>query len=427
MIINVPGNINKIIEDLQHYGFEAFIVGGCVRDSLLGRAPKDWDICTSASPDEIKKVFAAYRTIDIGIEHGTVAVMYQGEKIEITTYRIDGEYLDNRRPSSVAFTKSLKEDLIRRDFTINAMAYNTQQGLIDYFEGIKALKNKSIIAVGDPLKRFSEDALRIMRGIRFTAELGFCLEDNTLKAMKEKAPLLKHVSAERIRVEMDKMLMSSAPEMGLRIFFDTDVMEVIFPVLKTEQISRDTAEKYIEKMKCCSYDLCERITLLLKIIEANGFIPSESGKYLDMLQTYLYGLKYDRNTIKNVTAIYKYSNIKLKCDKIALKKQLMDCGMDILKACIDLKKTMGTLEADYDKLVSLLLDVEASNEPYTIKSLSINGDDLIRQGIPKGRTFGIILNNLMERVIEEPGLNNYDELSAMAEKIYDEIKKGLLQ
>ena len=206
----IPEKAEKIIRELMAHGFEAYAVGGCVRDSILGREPGDWDITTSARPEQVKQIF--HRTVDTGIEHGTVTVLIDKDAYEVTTYRVDGEYEDHRHPKEVTFTASLEEDLKRRDFTINAMAYNPETGLVDIFEGMQDLERKVIRCVGDSRERFDEDALRILRAIRFSAQLGFEIDEATKNAMTEKAETLKDVSAERIRVELVKLITSAHPE-----------------------------------------------------------------------------------------------------------------------------------------------------------------------------------------------------------------------
>ena len=226
MKIEMPKKAKHIIETIQRAGFEAYIVGGCVRDSLLGREPEDWDITTSAKPWQIKEMFD--RTIDTGIQHGTVTVMLDKEGFEVTTYRIDGKYEDGRHPREVIFTPSLIEDLKRRDFTINAMAYNEEGGLIDVFGGLRDMEEKTIRCVGDPKERFSEDALRIMRAIRFSAQLGYGIEKRTKEAIRVMSPALKGISAERIQVELVKLIISPHPDY-LREAYETGVTKVILP------------------------------------------------------------------------------------------------------------------------------------------------------------------------------------------------------
>ena len=234
--ILLPEKVNMIIHTIQAAGFEAYAVGGCVRDSILGRVPDDWDITTSAKPEDIKKLFK--RTIDTGIEHGTVTVMLEAEGFEVTTYRIDGEYEDSRHPKEVTFTSNLREDLRRRDFTINAMAYNDEVGLVDIFEGISDIEKKIIRCVGDAKERFTEDALRMMRAVRFSAQLGYSIDEGTKEAIKELAPTLKKISAERVQVELVKLVTSNNPDY-LKIAYETKITAIVLPefdlCMETEQ------------------------------------------------------------------------------------------------------------------------------------------------------------------------------------------------
>ena len=236
MKIQMPVNANRIIHTLQEAGHEAYIVGGCVRDAILGKEPGDWDITTSAKPEEVKALFR--RTIDTGIEHGTVTVMFDKEGYEVTTYRVDGKYEDHRRPTSVTFTASLIEDMKRRDFTINAMAYNETEGVIDHFDGMGDLKRKMIRCVGEPKERFDEDALRILRALRFSAQLDFSIDEKTKEAIRNQAVYLKDISAERIHVELTKLLVSSHPE-RLRTAYELGVTKIVLPefdaMMETEQ------------------------------------------------------------------------------------------------------------------------------------------------------------------------------------------------
>ncbi|MEG0722054.1 MAG: CCA tRNA nucleotidyltransferase, partial [Lachnospiraceae bacterium] len=236
MEIKLPEKVNHIIKTIQVAGYEAYAVGGCIRDSILGRMPEDWDITTSAMPMQVKELF--YRTFDTGIEHGTVTVVLEKESFEVTTYRIDGEYEDNRHPKEVTFTRNLMEDLLRRDFTMNAMAYNEETGLVDGFSGRKDLENQVIRCVGNAAERFGEDALRMLRGVRFAAQLGFTMESETKVAIQALAPTLSCISAERIQMELIKMLVSPRPEM-LEMAYELGITKVILPefddMMETEQ------------------------------------------------------------------------------------------------------------------------------------------------------------------------------------------------
>ena len=224
--MEIPAKAEKILNTLQSAGYEAYVVGGCVRDSLLNRTPGDWDITTSATPWQVKALFR--KTVDTGLKHGTVTVLDGGEQFEVTTYRVDGTYEDGRHPSSVTFTGSLKEDLQRRDFTINAMAYNKKDGLVDIFGGVRDLDRRLIRAVGDPEKRFEEDALRMMRAVRFAAQLDYKIDEDTAAAIGKLAPNLQKVSSERIRTELEKLLVSDHPE-KLRTAYETGLTRYFLP------------------------------------------------------------------------------------------------------------------------------------------------------------------------------------------------------
>ena len=268
MKINMPAQAAKVIKTLEEHGFEAYIVGGCVRDSILGRTPGDWDITTSASPQEVKEIFE--HTVDTGIEHGTVTVLMNHEPYEVTTYRVDGKYEDHRRPNEVHFTKSLKEDLLRRDFTINAMAYNDSEGIIDMYDGMTDLKNKMIRCVGEATKRFDEDALRILRALRFQAQLGFEIEEKTEEAIRNQARFLKDISAERIQVELEKLITSAHPEVLVNAY-KLGVTKIIFPEfdIMMETPQNNPHHKYsvgihtIEAMKNIEAEHIYRWTMLL--------------------------------------------------------------------------------------------------------------------------------------------------------------------
>ena len=263
MILEIPKNAEIVLHTLENAGYEAYVVGGCVRDSILGRKPDDWDITTSAKPEQVKALF--HRTVDTGLQHGTVTVLMEKEGYEVTTYRVDGEYEDGRHPKEVTFTASLEEDLKRRDFTINAMAYNPSRGLVDLFGGLEDIQGKIIRCVGDPLERFTEDALRIMRAVRFSAQLGFTIEDETRKALGVLAPNLKHVSAERIQVELVKLLVSPHPDY-LRVAYETGITAEFLPefdaciirliiAIQSESISCTALTMYAQTeffvLRCC--------------------------------------------------------------------------------------------------------------------------------------------------------------------------------
>ncbi len=291
MKIEMPKDVASIISRLQHAGHEAFVVGGCVRDTLLGREPEDWDITTSAKPEEVKIIFI--KTIDTGIKHGTVTVLVNGNGYEVTTYRIDGDYADGRHPDNVKFTRSLREDLKRRDFTINAIAYNDDKGIRDDFDGIPDLQRHIIRAVGDPFERFSEDALRMMRAIRFSAQLGFNIDINTYQAIKVMADGIKNVSMERIQAELAKTILSDHPEC-VSEYRMTGLFSEILPGINAVLGSKD-AEKVRSMLRYMPSTPVMRYAALLS--------PLGSGKARETMKT----LKIDNNTTDMVTRIIRYS------------------------------------------------------------------------------------------------------------------------
>ena len=320
MKINMPAQAAKVIKTLEEHGFEAYIVGGCVRDSILGRTPGDWDITTSASPQEVKEIFE--HTVDTGIEHGTVTVLMNHEPYEVTTYRVDGKYEDHRRPNEVHFTKSLKEDLLRRDFTINAMAYNDREGIIDMYDGMTDLKNKMIRCVGEATKRFDEDALRILRALRFQAQLGFEIEEKTEEAIRNQARFLKDISAERIQVELEKLITSAYPEVLVNAY-KLGVTKIIFPEfdIMMETPQNNPHHKYsvgihtIEAMKNIEAEHIYRWTMLLHDIgkpEARVEGPDKDHFKMhpvigeEIARKILRRLKFDNQTIKQVTTLVRW-------------------------------------------------------------------------------------------------------------------------
>ena len=318
MKIILPEKVNTIIHTLQEKGFEAYAVGGCVRDSILGRVPDDWDITTSATPMETKALFA--RTFDTGIEHGTITVLIDKDAFEVTTYRVDGKYEDSRHPSEVTFTRSLQEDLLRRDFTINAMAYNDIEGLVDIFGGLEDLNQKTIRCVGDAMARFGEDALRILRAVRFAAQLGFEIEEDTQRGITELAPTLANISAERIQVELIKMLTSPNPGM-LKSAYELGITKVILPEFDTmmQTTQENPHHKYsvgehtLKAIGAIRADKVLRLTMLfhdiakpmMKTMDENGVahFKMHDSKGAEMTKQILRRLKFDNDTMNKVVRL----------------------------------------------------------------------------------------------------------------------------
>ena len=382
--IDMPQDVVEIIQSLCSHGFAAYAVGGCIRDTLLGVEPKDWDITTSASPVEVKEIFG--HTLDTGIEHGTVTIMRGKIGYEVTTYRIDGEYSDGRHPDQVKFTPNLFEDLRRRDFTINAMAYSDETGLVDEFCGMEDLEKKVVRCVGEAKERFQEDALRMLRAIRFSAQLGFIIENDTWQAMIQMAKNLSLVSKERILVELTKTICSSHPEMIKKIF-DSGLHREIgqhFSLLS----ARDA------EVMALSGQLPEEKHLRFALLFKN-----QSGEEAKAI---LKELKADNDTIKKVKILVEYIDRKLPRNEKKMRQTLSEIGPERVRDWILLKKVLGEEVEDCQNRLQEILE---RGDAYTLQMLAGDGATLIRAGIKPGPNLGQILGELLSYVIEDPSKN----------------------
>lgn len=444
MKIQLPEKVNRIITTLQKHGFEAYAVGGCVRDSFLGRVPGDWDITTSAAPEETKSLFA--RTFDTGIEHGTITVLLNGEGFEVTTYRIDGKYEDNRHPSKVQFTRSLSEDLLRRDFTINAMAYNEQDGLVDLFHGMEDLKKGVIRCVGNAEARFSEDALRILRAIRFSAQLGFEIEKETRQAIRKLAPNLSYISAERIQTELVKLLVSDHPDY-LRTAWETGLTREFLPefdaCMETEQNTPhhcyNVGEHILKSLTEIENDRLLRITMLLHDI-AKPVVKKTDENGRDHFKTHgpageklagkiLRRLKFDNVTIRNTCRLIRYHDLRPTPDAEDVRRAVNLIGEELFPLYLKVQKADLLSQSTYrreEKLARLSGVTEAyqgileRGECTSLKTLAVSGKDLIKAGHPAGPALGALLERLLDCVLKDPTLNTKEKLLETAEK--DSIK-----
>lgn len=378
--IEIPQYVQEVLDAITAAGHEAYIVGGCVRDALMGKAANDWDVCTSALPKETKAVFAGKKTVETGIQHGTVAVIKEAGVVEITTYRIDGEYEDSRRPKAVEFTRSLREDLARRDFTVNAMAYHTDKGVIDLYGGCEDLGKELIRCVGNPGKRFQEDALRIMRGLRFAATLNFAIDSDTADAMHLEKDRLKDISKERINVELSKLLMGERADQIL-----TQYMDIL--------------EAGIEGIQLPNRAL-HTLPPVLAIRLAEIF-PKDTGKYLRLL-------KYDGNTIRYARVL---SRIKDKPAPTEPKKEMVK----FLHKHGEVITAMHYARAGQEELAALTELLE-QKPCYKYSDLAINGNDLIEAGIHPGPALGDTLKRLLDLVIEEEIENEREALLKAAKE-----------
>ena len=442
MKIKMPAQAAKVIQTLEQHGFEAYIVGGCVRDSILGRTPGDWDITTSASPQEVKEIFD--HTVDTGIEHGTVTVLMNHEPYEVTTYRVDGKYEDHRRPNEVHFTKSLREDLLRRDFTINAMAYNDNEGIIDMYDGMTDLKNQTIRCVGEAKKRFDEDALRILRALRFQAQLGFQIEEKTEEAIKNQAKFLKDISAERIQVELEKLITSAHPEVLVNAY-KLGVTKIIFPEfdIMMETPQNNPHHKYnvgihtIEAMKQIEAEHIYRWTMLLHdvgkpechTVDENGIdhFYGHNEKGAEIARKVLRRLRFDNETTDLVCKMVLWHDYGLgeMLKKTTFRKALSRMGADFFPYYIKIRRADMAAQSDYkleerrgsiEHLEKLYQEITDAKDCLTIKQLAINGKDLIALGVKPGKEIGDILQELLNQVLGSPELNNRETLLSMADK-----------
>lgn len=437
--ISLPEKVRYIINTITKAGYEAFAVGGCIRDSILGQIPDDWDITTSASPHQVKRLFAW--TLDTGIKHGTVTVMLDKEGFEVTTYRIDGDYEDGRHPKEVTFTSSLIEDLKRRDFTVNAMAYNDQTGLVDAFEGIKDLNAGIIRCVGSPRERFSEDALRILRAVRFSARLGYEIEPQTLDAIRELAPNLIHVSAERIQAELTKLVVSPHPE-NFKIAYETGITRIILPefdaCMKTEQNNPhhcySVGEHILKSMTEVKQDKNLRLAMLFhdigkpltQTVDENGIHhfhghPAVSEKIAGSV---LKRLKFDNHTISMVTGLVKYHDQKVLPEPQYVRRAILRMGEDIFPLLYDVKLADLRAQSNFqrrekeenlDAVYQIYRQIMDEGQCVSLKTLAISGRDLIdHTGMKPGRELGETLQNLLDMVIEDPSLNKRETLLKIA-------------
>lgn len=452
MEIHMPQHVKKIIGILQAHGYEAYVVGGCVRDAMLGKEPHDWDITTSAKPMEVKALFK--KTVDTGLQHGTVTVLMRNAEsgktqgYEVTTYRVDGKYEDHRRPKEVAFTGSLSEDLLRRDFTINAMAYNDKDGLVDLYDGLGDLKRGIIRCVGIAEHRFDEDALRILRAVRFAAQLDFSIEEETRQAMQNKREYLREISAERIQVELTKLLVSDYPRKLLDAY-ELGVTKVVLPefdaMMEMPQNNPhhcySVGEHAIVAVENIEADMALRWAALLHDVGKPGTHTTDSegvdhfyghaGVGVSLARDVLQRMRLDNNTIKRVLRIVEWHDyghdygVNMNIKKATLRKAIykmggMECFPDIIK----MRYADTLAQSEYQReeklrqirrMEQLYEEIKASADCLTIKDLKLNGTELKKLGVEPGRKMGEILRRLLEDVLETPEHNTVEYLTGLVE------------
>ena len=394
MHITLPTKVKQIISRLEKADFEAYAVGGCVRDSILGRSPEDWDITTSAKPEEVKRLFST--TIDTGLQHGTVTVVIEKEGFEVTTFRLDGDYTDGRHPDRVAFTSSLTEDLRRRDFTINAMAYSEKTGLIDEFDGERDLEDGVIRAVGEAKERFSEDALRMLRAIRFAGQLNFKIADETFDAIKELSPNISKVSVERIAKELEKLLLSGNPEY-IALVYETGIFSVIASevamLFENGEISAS-----IKALSRASFPEKKELYQIRLAIFLEGLGADKAAKLLKRL-------KLDNDTINTVKKLLELSLREVENNETDMRRTVKEAGHKMMSLLLEMRRAKGL--KDNKDLYQTVID---NGYCTSISELNINGKDLMDAGIPKGALIGSTLERLLELVIEKPELNTRESL-----------------
>lgn len=422
----------KIALELLHKsGYEAYLVGGCVRDLIMQIPAHDYDITTSATPEEMKKAFIGYTTIETGIKHGTITFLYNKEPIEITTYRIEGEYKDNRHPESVEFTTKLENDLSRRDFTMNALVYNENEGIIDLFGGQKDIESKTIRAIGVAENRFKEDALRILRAMRFSSQLGFEIEEETKKAMVKCAPLLHNISAERISQELNKLLVGKNVK---KVILDCyEILGEILPEIKKmhgfNQYNKYHIYSVLEHTATAVENIDPvahlRLTMLLHDTgKVYTFTRDENGighfyghnkVSAEIARDFLNKYKYDNLTKERVVELVKIHDTPIEMDRIFIKKRLNRLGKDAFFDLLKVKRADNLAQnPEYfwldklDKMENIAREIVEENE-FTLSSLKISGNDLISLGIT-GKKIGEALNLLLNEVIEEKIKNQKEAL-----------------
>lgn len=439
MIINIPSDVNLILNELCSNKYDSYIVGGCVRDSLLGRTPNDWDICTNTTPSEMLEVFKNYKTIPTGLKHGTITIVIGENHYEVTTFRVDGEYSDGRRPDKVEFTDDIIKDLSRRDFTINAMAYNAHKGLIDPFYGLNYLEEGIITCVGNADDRFKEDGLRMLRAIRFACQLGFKVDLDTSEAIYQNRHLLQNISKERIREELNKILLSEMPSKGIKLLYGLELLDYVIPELSkcvgfeqhNPNHTQDVFNHILKVVDCTQPKLELRLAALFHDIgKPNTFTLDEDGvghfyehhkESARICREVMTRLKYSNKEIEYVSELVyhhmiRYEKINSTIAKRFINKVGEDKIEDMFRLFIADKMGMKVSHVfnDIYKLKFECEKVLSEKQPLSVKDLDIDGHDLMTIGIPQGKEIGNTLKLLLEIVLENPELNNKDILLEMA-------------
>lgn len=445
MDITLPKGVGYIIKELNKNGHEAYVVGGCIRDILIGLPPKDYDITTSADPDEVIRIFK--KTIPTGIKHGTVGVVTTDGIYDVTTYRAEGEYINSRYPANVIFIDDLVEDLRRRDITINAIAYNTEKGIIDPFDGTTDIRGKIIRAVGNPILRFKEDALRILRAIRLATTLNFNIEEKTLFGIVETMDGLQFISVERIREELNTILLSEKPSRGISMLFQLGIIKYVIPEIMTMAVFSQFNQHHDKDVLGHTLDVLDHVPAKLHLrlaalfhdcgkpgtftVDRNGIghFYGHELRSSEITETILERLKYDKKTTKKVLALI--SNHMVSTDmknELKLKKLIQKLGKENINDLFELKTAdfISKPESGNTRLFEItglrdrMIDIIDRKDPLNIRDLSVNGQDIMNLGIKEGEVVGSILNDLLEKVLKDPRLNEKETLLNIARKELEE-------
>lgn len=449
MRLPLPENVRFILNRLHEHGFFAFVAGGAVRDLIMERTPHDYDISTNALPSDVKQLFE--RTIDTGIQHGTVTVIVNKIGYEVTTFRRDGQYSDGRRPESVQFVDSVRDDCVRRDFTINALSYNEEDGLLDFFCGKRDINQGIIRCVGNPEQRFKEDALRMLRAVRFSAVFGFKIEEQTQEAIKKYAMLIKRVSNERILEELNKILISDNPD-AFSLMHELGLLKYIIPSLdrcfgepqKNRYHIYDVGQHIIHAVKYTPVDLVLRWSALLHDIgkpctsstDASGIIHfyGHHRESKRIAEDVLHRLRMDNASIKDILTLIEYHDVRIEPSAPAVKRMMAKTGPDLFKKLMLLQladnqaknpKYFPDKQKKIDTLMRIYETVISSNEPYRVNDLVINGRDLLKEGCRPGRMIGDILKALTDEIIINPALNNRTYLLERSSELKKMFMRGI--
>ncbi len=445
MKLQLPAKVRGILEVLNAHGYEAYAVGGCVRDSILARSPDDWDITTSATPMEVKALFS--RTVDTGLQHGTVTVLKGGEGFEVTTYRVDGAYEDGRHPKEVIYTSSLAEDLRRRDFTINAMAYNPRDGLVDLYGGMEDLQKGVVRCVGDPMERFSEDALRLLRAVRFCAQLGFSMEEGTRQAIFRLAPRLSCISAERIQTELVKLLLSPHPEY-LRMAWEAGITREILPefdaMMETPQHTPhhccSVGEHTLKSLTYVRAQKALRLTMLLHDVGKPQARTTDAGGRdhfkghgpvgQEMAEQILLRLKMDRATTETVKRLVQWHDYRPNPTEEEVRRAVYQIGEEIFPLYLEVQRADMLAQSQYKReekeqrqkgVACLYEKILREKQCVSLKTLALTGKDLLTAGMSPGPDVGRVLAALLDEVLEEPSRNHREYLLARAAELMEKI------